>query len=111
MQGKQYWEDNLDEEILNRNANAYCIFWFLMLTDMELVALLPWKPAGGNANGFPPEVQRKGRFNAHVEDGIQFLLQILYLWLRGEMDWATLPSMILSAGELIDTRFKPHSTQ
>mmetsp|Transcript_44739 Transcript_44739/g.121948 ORF Transcript_44739/g.121948 Transcript_44739/m.121948 type:complete len:480 (+) Transcript_44739:803-2242(+) len=101
MQGEDWWKNTLDEDYLKRHPVAYLIFQYLMLTDMELVALLPWKPASGNANGFPPEAQEKGRFNTHVEDGVQFLLQIMYLMLLGEMDWATLPSMVLSAAAFI----------
>ena len=111
MQGKDWWKNTLDEDYLKRHPVAYLIFQYLMLTDMELVALLPWKPASGNANGFPPEAQKKGRFNTHVEDGVQFLLQILYLTLLGEMDWATLPSMVLSAGEFVMTEIIQVSAQ
>ena len=75
MQGEDWWKNTLDEEYLKRHPVAYLIFQYLMLSDMELVALLPWKPAGkDSANGFPLEASKQGRINAHVEDGVQFLL-------------------------------------
>lgn len=42
------------------------------------------------------EAAKKGRFNAYAEDGFQFVIQILYLLLLGEVDWATLPCMAMS---------------
>lgn len=61
-----------------------------MLTDMELIALLPWEPKAngsqitvsngfskrGFANGFPLKAAEKGRITAYVEDFCQFVIQV-----------------------------------
>lgn len=88
---------------------ASSVFWCLILTDMELVALLPWKTSADlAANGFPIEAAKRGRFNSHVEDGVQVTIQIVYLVLLGQMDWETLPSMVLSAAAFIFRVFVNH---
>lgn len=90
-----WWEIN--GNYLDSHPAASSVFRCLMLTDMELVALLPWKPSGEvAANGFPLEAAEQGRRNAHVTNGVQFMIQVAYLLLLGDMDWATLPSMVLS---------------
>ena len=47
-----------------------------MLTDMELVALMPWENGQQSANFFPLEAATRGRVNAYIEDGVQFTLQV-----------------------------------
>ena len=98
MEGERWWRQGLDQAYLDNHPIAYKVFRLFILTDMELVALLPWKPSGNtSANGFPLDAAKQGRFNSHVEDGVQVSIQVVYLLLLGEMDWATLPSMLLSA--------------
>ena len=99
MEGELWWRNSINQDYLDDHPIAFAIFRFFILTDMELVALLPWKPSSDiSANGFPVGATKQGRLNAHIEDGIQVSIQIVYLLLLGEMNWATLPSMVLSAG-------------
>ena len=81
----------LNEQKQARHPIGYRVLTWLMLTDMELIALLPWKPKEddgyqisvtgwvsrrGFANGFPLEAAEKGRITAYVEDFCQFVIQV-----------------------------------
>ena len=51
--------------------------------------------------GTPGGVGMPAACAACVLMGVQVSIQVVYLLLLGEMDWATLPSMVLSAAAFI----------
>jgi hypothetical protein len=87
----------INEEQRDKHKIAYHTLHFLALTDMELICLLPWRDIE-DANGFPLDTVKTARIAAGIEDGVQLLMQIVYLICKSKMDWATLPSMCLTIG-------------
>ena len=103
MEREDWWQKAINVKKLKHHANSFTILKGLMLTDMELVTLMPWKRSedSSSKNGFPLEAAKQGRLNAYAEDAVQFVVQVAYLIMLGEMDWATLPSMLLSAAGIL----------
>lgn len=81
MESEDWWLDSLDTEKMKRHKIGFSLLKWLMVTDMELIALLPWKQEDDEnsahlANGFPLKTVRKGRFTAYFEDISQLAIQV-----------------------------------
>ena len=87
----------INKEQQGKHKIVYHVLHFLALTDMELICLMPWQEIE-DANGFPFGAVKPARFAAGVEDGVQLLMQVVYLICKSGMDWATVPSMCLTIG-------------